>query len=672
MKLYFIFICLLNINELLSFYKTEIPEGVYNIILKNRYSSISFNKNIYLSKDKLGSDTINFRITLQKIVEKNKDRNKDNSIYYNIEHLKSKLFLGIKINETIIYPIILNKEKTENETLSFGFKFSKIENNAYIIQNKNGCFLKEYKQKIICMEEKPDQSSHFHLLKIFTEIDRSNKENELFLEKEPIDVLIKYIDLSDPNLVREGVPQIKKDKENEELKYCIRSILKNIPWIRKIFILMPNEKVRFLKNYNLINNKIIYVKDRDFLGYESSNPHAFQYRLWKMKEYGISDNFIIMDDDCFIGQPLKKSDFFYIENNTVVPAIISTSYQVHTQKTFLKEYNNIKKLLKDSRAQSSNTFLYSMYNTYFFFIDYFNSPIIVPYFTHNAIPSNIKDLKEIFDLVNDSKYKNVTLDSISRHIDSLQFQTSVNIYTFNKYSRKVNLVEYNYIDLDKTLTGNFDYPLFCINTGNNKDYSNNAYIEARLVMDKLFPEHTSYEIIDYKVIPKLAYDTMKKMEEDVNNLRNNEDKESVIKLKSENERKKKYVEKCNTIIKKYEIQNSAYFNKSIKLKNELSTYLSKYDAIEKVVKSLEKDLKLFNISSNYEDVKIKLEIKNEEEKSNKIKKNIYENGINENKKLLEFVRKKNEKLYFIAYLEIGLIVILIIFITSYRLKKNLN
>ena len=47
MKLYFIFICLLNINELLSFYKTEIPEGVYNIILKNRYSSISFNKNLY-------------------------------------------------------------------------------------------------------------------------------------------------------------------------------------------------------------------------------------------------------------------------------------------------------------------------------------------------------------------------------------------------------------------------------------------------------------------------------------------------------------------------------------------------------------------------------------------------------------------------------------------------
>ena len=40
-----------------------------------------------------------------------------------------------------------------------------------------------------------------------------------------------------------------------------------------------------------------------------------------MKKFGISDNFIIMDDDYFIGNTLKKSDFFYVENNKVVPAI---------------------------------------------------------------------------------------------------------------------------------------------------------------------------------------------------------------------------------------------------------------------------------------------------------------------------------------------------------------
>ena len=106
-----------------------------------------------------------------------------------------------------------------------------------------------------------------------------------------------------------------------------------------------------------------------------------------------------------------------------------------------------------------------MYNAYLFFIKYFKGPIIVPYFTHNAIPSNVKDLKEIYDLVYNSKYKNGTLDSLERHTESLQFQTSVNIYTFNKYNRKVNLIKYNYIDNENAIKGDFNYPLFCIIPG---------------------------------------------------------------------------------------------------------------------------------------------------------------------------------------------------------------
>ena len=33
--------------------------------------------------------------------------------------------------------------------------------------------------------------------------------------------------------------------------------------------MMPNEKVRFFKDYDLIKNKIIYIKDKDFLDHES-------------------------------------------------------------------------------------------------------------------------------------------------------------------------------------------------------------------------------------------------------------------------------------------------------------------------------------------------------------------------------------------------------------------
>ena len=58
----------------------------------------------------------------------------------------------------------------------------------------------------------------FSLIKVYESINHSEDDLKL-IQKEPIDVLIKYIDLSDPTLVREGIPQIKKAQDNEELKY---------------------------------------------------------------------------------------------------------------------------------------------------------------------------------------------------------------------------------------------------------------------------------------------------------------------------------------------------------------------------------------------------------------------------------------------------------------------
>ena len=46
------------------------------------------------------------------------------------------------------------------------------------------------------------------------------------LDLELIDIIIKYIDLIDDELIRQGLPKLKKDNENGEIKYCIRSILK--------------------------------------------------------------------------------------------------------------------------------------------------------------------------------------------------------------------------------------------------------------------------------------------------------------------------------------------------------------------------------------------------------------------------------------------------------------
>ena len=156
------------------------------------------------------------------------------------------------------------------------------------------------------------EGKYFFFIKIYEEVDYNQNNYEL-IEKEPIDAIIKYIDLRDPFLKRNGIHQIQKDYDNEELRYSLRSILKNIPWIRKIFIIMPNNKERFLNDYKIIKDKIIYIKDKYILGYDSSNSLAFQFRYWKLKDFNISSNIIALDDDCFIGKHLNKSDFFYVK-----------------------------------------------------------------------------------------------------------------------------------------------------------------------------------------------------------------------------------------------------------------------------------------------------------------------------------------------------------------------
>ena len=260
----------------------------------------------------------------------NKIINADSNLYY-IVNKKNKKYLGFDGKIIRLFH--------ENESLDKKKKIWKIFNvkkNKFVIQNAfNSKFIEANNSFLLCVNklslnlELVNKNFVFTFLKVYEE----GKEERKFLSninKEPIDIVIKYIDLTDRNLDRSNIIQIYKDNDNEELRYSIRSILINIPWVRKIFILMPNDKVRFFKSIDEIKDKIIYIKDKDFLGYDTANNVAFSLNLHKMEKFGVSNNFIYMDDDYFFGEPLFKNNFFYYDEKAhkIYPYVLTSKFNV--------------------------------------------------------------------------------------------------------------------------------------------------------------------------------------------------------------------------------------------------------------------------------------------------------------------------------------------------------
>ena len=252
-----------------------------------------------------------------------------------------------------------------------------------------------------------------------------NVEDESLLDNELIDAVIKYIDLSDKTLRREGLPQLIKDEENNEIKYCVRSILKNIPWINKIFIIMPNEKVKYFKDYNEIKEKIIYVKDKDLIGFDSASSTVFEFNLWRLKFFGISKNYIYFNDDSFVGNPLKKSDFFYVENDTIVPYIFGYQIKEPISKEIIEKYHKPaydKISQREFYIQDPLEYFVQINNTRLFIYQVFGDSAIIISNNHNALPDNIIESEEIYNLIlNQYDKANASLKALIRGKDQLIF-----------------------------------------------------------------------------------------------------------------------------------------------------------------------------------------------------------------------------------------------------------
>ena len=480
------------------------------ILINNIQNNIKFlnNNNVYIIKSL--SKNLNFLVKKNKLLLSDKQspflfiRKKLN--VYCIETRKLRKRLGVDNNNNII----LYNRKENNIKNEFYWNIIKVKNNQYMIQNKYSKNFIEINNSFIQCSKRPTDISNninynsnsqinfiFTFLKLFEQAE-IKLENFTIINNEPVDAFIKYIDLTDKNLKREGINQIYKDKDNEELRYCVRSILEYIPWIRKIFILMPNEKVKFFKPINEIKEKIIYIKDKDFLGFDSANIFAFTFNLHKLEKFGISKNFLYLEDDFFIGKPLKKTDFFYYDKKEkrVIPYLLTSHFSELNESSMIDEYNKLLQIKDKIHPQSGEGWGLSILCTEKYFMEKYNPPIITTQFTHNLIAENIDDLKEVYNEIKYYKYINETLFSKERFILTLNQPHFVNLYQLNIKHKKVHSIPYRYIPIEWINKIKLNIPLFVLNTGGNHIPSNRHYKLQKKIMEKRFPFPTIFEIIN--------------------------------------------------------------------------------------------------------------------------------------------------------------------------------
>ncbi|WP_165857709.1 stealth family protein [Marinobacter sp. JSM 1782161] len=143
----------------------------------------------------------------------------------------------------------------------------------------------------------------------------------------PIDAVITWVDGDDP-AHRQKLEQClgwrarwkpkaaarTRYADSGELEYCVSSLLRFAPWLRRIFIVTDAQTPAFLNNLprDLADRVRVVDHTAIFAGYEdllpTFNSLSIETMLWRVP--GLADRFIYFNDDCFLVKPVAPSDFF--------------------------------------------------------------------------------------------------------------------------------------------------------------------------------------------------------------------------------------------------------------------------------------------------------------------------------------------------------------------------
>ena len=193
---------------------------------------------------------------------------------------------------------------------------------------------------------------------------------------EKIDAVITWVDGSEPNYKLKLEENLKNKKiiisqytQANEIDFCVASIIKFAPFVRKIFIVTDKQKPKFsgirhmvsLEKIEIIDHEEIFRDNLDCM--PSFNIRSIDALLFKIKN--LSDKFIYFNDDMFLIKETTKEDWFK-DNKAILTGSWAKTYNKQLIKTISHKIKNLLNIRPSfNAAQSKAANIVGFHNKYF-------------------------------------------------------------------------------------------------------------------------------------------------------------------------------------------------------------------------------------------------------------------------------------------------------------------
>lgn len=330
------------------------------------------------------------------------------------------------------------------------------------------------------------------------------------MENNKIDFVIIWVDGNDKNWQKEKSKYSSNknaDSRNiryrdwENLRYLFRGIEKYASWVNKIYFVTCGHYPEWL---NKNNPKLVCVKHSDYMPKEylpTFSSHPIELNLHRIPN--LSEKFVYFNDDTFIVNNLKPTDFFRnglpcdmaVMNPVTARDDIYVSVVNNVVSILNKDFNK-KEIVKNNLNKYLNV-KYGKYNLRTLLTLPWNR-IMGFYETHNAnayLKSTYEDVWEKeYDILNEtSTHKFRSSQDVNQYI--FKYWQFCEGKFFPKKNIRKSYCIFDNIDAARKAIETSKYKLICLNDGNNNTEA--EFIDAKnKILDsfeKKFPNKSKFE-----------------------------------------------------------------------------------------------------------------------------------------------------------------------------------